>query len=75
VLFKQQTIPEADVTIKATGYQWYWGYEYPEDGVEFVSFMLAEESWPNTATPEDEYLLATDTADGRARRARPSWCR
>ena len=28
VLFKQQEIPEGDVNIKATGYQWYWGYEY-----------------------------------------------
>jgi len=28
VLFKQQEIPEADITIKVTGYQWYWGYEY-----------------------------------------------
>ena len=28
VLFKQQEIPEGDITIKVTGYQWYWGYEY-----------------------------------------------
>src|SRR6056297_3524055 len=27
VLFKQQVIPEPDVTIKTTGYQWYWAYE------------------------------------------------
>ncbi|HBG99071.1 MAG TPA: cytochrome c oxidase subunit II, partial [Rhodobacteraceae bacterium] len=43
VLFKQQTIPEADVVVKATGYQWYWGYEYPEEGIEFLSVMLAED--------------------------------
>ena len=28
VLFKQQEIPEGDINIKVTGYQWYWGYEY-----------------------------------------------
>ena len=27
VLFKQQEIPEGDINIKVTGYQWYWGYE------------------------------------------------
>ena len=43
VLFKQQTIPDADVVVKATGYQWYWGYEYPEHGIAFDSFMLAED--------------------------------
>ena len=31
VLFKQQEIPEADINIKVTGYQWYWGYEYTDD--------------------------------------------
>lgn len=30
LLSKQVTIPEADVTIKATGNQWYWSYEYPD---------------------------------------------
>ncbi len=40
VLFKQQEIPEADLTIKVTGYQWYWGYEYVDEGFEFDSYML-----------------------------------
>jgi len=31
VLFKQQEIPEADINIKVTGYQWYWGYEYVDE--------------------------------------------
>jgi cytochrome c oxidase subunit 2 len=62
VLFKQQTIPEADVLIKATGYQWYWGYEYPEEGLEFESFMLAQDELEEFGYSQDEYLLATDTA-------------
>ncbi len=40
VLFKQQEIPVADNTIKATGYQWYWGYEYVDEGVSFDSFLV-----------------------------------
>ncbi len=40
ILFKQQEIPEADLTIKVTGYQWYWGYEYVDDGVAFESYMI-----------------------------------
>ncbi len=40
VLFKQMEIPEADVTIKVTGYQWYWGYEYVDHGFAFDSYMV-----------------------------------
>ncbi|QUL39223.1 cytochrome c oxidase subunit II [Erythrobacter sp. JK5] len=38
-----ETPPEDAVTIKATGYQWYWGYEYPDHGVgEIISNMLTD---------------------------------
>jgi len=43
VLFKSQEIPEADITIKVTGYQWYWGYEYVDHGFEFESYMIDAE--------------------------------
>jgi cytochrome c oxidase subunit 2 len=76
VLFKQQVIPEADVTIKATGFQWAWNYEYPDHEFSFDSYMIGS---PATGgdyrlTPEVEaqlqeagyarehFLLATDTA-------------
>lgn len=70
VLFKQQVIPEGDVTIKATGLQWYWNYEYVDAGVEgvepsaigFDSFMLEKERLAELGYAEDEYLLATDQA-------------
>lgn len=62
VLFKQQEIPEADITIKVTGYQWYWGYEYVDEGVEFESYMLARDELEDFGYSQDEYLLATDTA-------------
>ena len=62
VLFKQQTIPEADVVIKTTGYQWYWGYEYPEHGISYESFMLQENELAEYGYSQDEFRLATDTA-------------
>jgi len=62
ILFKQQEIPEADVTIKVTGYQWYWGYEYVDHDFAFDSFMLPREDLADYGYNPDEYLLATDTA-------------
>jgi cytochrome c oxidase subunit 2 len=62
VLFKQQEIPEADITIKVTGYQWSWGYEYVDHGVEFDSYMLAREDLEEFGYTQAEYLLATDTS-------------
>lgn len=73
VLFKQQIIPEADVTIKAIGNQWYWSYEYPDHEFAFDSYMIGADA-ENKLTPEVEaqlieagyekehFLLATDTA-------------
>lgn len=58
----EQTMPEADVTLKTTGYQWYWGYEYVDHGVEFSSFMLNRDELEEYGYAQDEYLLATDTA-------------
>jgi cytochrome c oxidase subunit 2 len=44
LLARQYETPPADaVTIKATGYQWYWGYTYPDHGeIEIVSNMLSD---------------------------------
>lgn len=62
VLFNQQEIPEGDITIKVTGYQWYWGYEYVDHEFGFESFMLGREDLEEAGYSQDEYLLATDTA-------------
>ena len=62
VLFDQQEIPEGDITIKVTGNQWYWSYEYVDHEFEFDSFMLAKEELADAGYAQDEYLLATDTA-------------
>ena len=43
LLYFDRTIPEADLTIKAIGNQWYWSYEYPDaDGMTFDSLMVEE---------------------------------
>jgi len=62
VLFKQQEIPVGDITIKVTGNQWYWGYEYVDHDFAFDSFMLARDELEDHGYSQDEYLLATDTA-------------
>jgi cytochrome c oxidase subunit 2 len=60
ILFNQLEIPESDVTIKATGNQWYWSYEYPEHKFSFDAFMLEREELEGYGYKQDEYLLATD---------------
>jgi cytochrome c oxidase subunit 2 len=61
-LFKSQEIPTADVTIKVTGNQWYWSYEYPGQDIAFDSFMLPREELAANGYAQSDYLLATDTA-------------
>ncbi len=71
VLFKQQEIPEGEINIKVTGYQWYWGYEYTDHEFGFESFLIGEGKVLNDEVvaeleaagyTRDEFLLATDTA-------------
>ncbi|MEM7422461.1 MAG: cytochrome c oxidase subunit II [Pseudomonadota bacterium] len=60
LLFLQLDVPEADLTIKATGNQWFWTYEYPDQEVEFDAVMLDREELEDYGYADDEYLLATD---------------
>ena len=60
-LFHEQTMPRADVTIKVTGFQWYWGYEYVDHEVEFASYLLQREELEQYGYEPRHYLLATDT--------------
>ena len=56
ILYKQDTIPKADLTIKAVGYQWYWGYEYPDENIIFDSYMVEEKD----LRADQPRLLAVD---------------
>ena len=76
VLFKQQEIPEGDITIKVTGYQWYWGYEYVGTDLAYDAYMIGspatdgdnrmspavEEQLTAAGYAKSDFLLATDTA-------------
>ena len=45
LLFLELDLPKADLTIKATGKQWYWTYAYPDNGkFEFDSLLACDES-------------------------------
>ena len=61
LLYKQDTIPKVDVTIKAVGYQWYWGYEYPDENIIFESYMIKEdelkENQPRLLTVDNEIVV------------------
>ncbi|MGB7418944.1 MAG: cytochrome c oxidase subunit II [Erythrobacter sp.] len=47
LLARQYETPPADaITVKAVGYQWYWGYEYPDHDIELVSAMLNKPGGP-----------------------------
>ena len=61
ILYKQDTIPKADVTVKAVGYQWYWGYEYPDENIIFDSYMVEtkdlKENQPRLLTVDHEVVV------------------
>ena len=61
LLYYADVIPEADMTIKATGNQWYWNYEYPDHGnFTFDANMVATED----LKPGQPRLLESDNKGG-----------
>jgi cytochrome c oxidase subunit 2 len=57
LMFFQLNTPPTDLTIKATGKQWFWSYAYPDNGnFEFDSLMLQD----NERKPDQPRLLAVD---------------
>jgi cytochrome c oxidase subunit 2 len=61
ILYTQDTIPKADITIKAVGYQWYWGYEYPDENIIFDSYMTETKDLkvgqPRLLTVDNEVIV------------------
>lgn len=63
---------EPDIVVKATGRQWYWSYQYPDEELEFDAYMLGKgyaqmtddvrAELANAGYPEKTWKLATDTA-------------
>jgi cytochrome c oxidase subunit 2 len=65
VLVAQKDTTNADLTIKATGYQWKWGYDYIKgegEGIGFISTLdNAQREMSNAGKPSgDDYLLKVD---------------
>jgi cytochrome c oxidase subunit 2 len=59
ILFKQQEIPTADVTIKAIGNQWYWTHEYVDHDFGFDSYLIGSDATLDTSVrSEDENVTA-----------------
>jgi cytochrome c oxidase subunit 2 len=65
VLVAQKDTTNADLTIKATGYQWKWGYDYIKgegEGLSYISTLdSGQRAMSNAGKPEgDNYLLKVD---------------
>ena len=57
LLFFQLNVPKADVTVKATGKQWFWSYSYPDSKFEFDSLLACDQERTKCEQPR---LLAVD---------------
>ena len=56
LLFYELKVPKADITVKATGKQWFWSYSYPDAKIEFDSLMVQDKD----LKPGQLRLLAVD---------------
>ena len=61
LLFAYNNMPDPDVTVKITGNQWNWAYEYPDQKVpEYISNMVPEAELAERGIPHSLYRLAAD---------------
>jgi cytochrome c oxidase subunit 2 len=57
LLFLQLDTPKADLTIKATGKQWYWSYAYPDNGKFEFDSLLAQDKKPRLLGVDNEMVV------------------
>jgi len=57
LLFEQLDIPKADLTLKATGKQWYWSYAYPDNGKFEFDSLLANDKQPRLLGVDNEMVV------------------
>lgn len=57
LLFQELDIPKPDVTIKATGKQWYWSYAYPDNGKFEFDSLLAQDKQPRLLGVDNEMVV------------------
>jgi cytochrome c oxidase subunit 2 len=57
LLFDELDIPKADLTIKATGKQWYWSYAYPDNGKFEFDSLMAQDKLPRLLGVDNEVVV------------------
>ena len=57
LLFLQLDIPKADLTVKATGKQWYWSYSYPDNGKFEFDSLLVQDKKPRLLGVDNEMVV------------------
>ncbi|WP_315827983.1 MULTISPECIES: cytochrome c oxidase subunit II [unclassified Bradyrhizobium] len=57
LLFLELDVPKADMTIKATGKQWYWSYAYPDNGKFEFDSLLAQDKQPRLLAVDNEMVV------------------
>ena len=57
LLFDQLNIPKADLTVKATGKQWYWTYSYPDNGPFEFDSLLVRDKQPRLLGVDNEMVV------------------
>src|ERR1700688_4663201 len=57
LLFEELDVPKADLTIKATGKQWYWSYAYPDNGKFEFDSLLAADKMPRLLGVDNEVVV------------------
>ena len=66
LLYQNDRIENPDMTLKVTGHQWYWSYEYPDQGgISFDSYMLQDDELkpgqPRLLSADNPVVLPIDT--------------
>ncbi|MGJ4907321.1 cytochrome c oxidase subunit II [Bradyrhizobium sp. HKCCYLS2033] len=57
LLFLELDVPKADMTVKATGKQWYWSYAYPDNGKFEFDSLLAQDKQPRLLAVDNEMVV------------------
>jgi cytochrome c oxidase subunit 2 len=57
LLFQELDVPKADLTVKATGKQWYWSYAYPDNGKFEFDSLLAQDKQPRLLGVDNELVV------------------
>ena len=57
LLFLELDVPKADLTIKATGKQWYWSYAYPDNGQFEFDSLMAQDKQPRLLGVDNEMVV------------------